>query len=74
MPDLKLCPFCGGSAKISEHENYTPFGTEYAIFAMCCSCGIRTPYFHYVPEQNQRERAEEAVCSKWNKRNKILGD
>lgn len=66
MEELKSCPFCGGSSRISygSHEG------ELYVIAMCSSCGIRTPNFYYSSNHVKSELhdAEMMVAKRWNRR------
>lgn len=63
---LKPCPCCKKPARFSYGEE----NGELFLFAMCCSCGIRTPKFYYVENETKSElcEAKMMVAKRWNRR------
>ena len=61
---LKPCPFCGKASRLS----YGSDEKEAWVFAMCCSCGIRTPKIYYLHENDELLQAELMALEKWNGR------
>lgn len=57
---LKLCPFCGGEAELTQ-DRYRGLNTFYV---RCCGCGARTDF----------EYAEEFAAELWNGRVEPNGD
>ena len=54
LPDLKPCPFCGGSAGVGVQNTYA----DSYHWVACACCGIRTAHYSTLDK----------ACSKWNKR------
>lgn len=43
MDELKLCPCCGGKAKVLHYETYTiDFASMYKHYAICLKCKANT--------------------------------
>ena len=60
MPDLKPCPFCGGTAELSEGK----FDEKAMSYVMCRKCEARGEFFNVSPRYASAIRAIEA----WNRR------
>lgn len=66
---LKPCPFCGGEAKIKNHEVYIdPQGLRiiYEAQIVCSGCGASTALFR----STEREYAEAKAFRSWDRRTK----
>lgn len=57
MPELKLCPFCGGKAIL---EKYQEFGGKnvYQVYCPDATTQVRTKWFH----------TEKEAVEAWNRR------
>lgn len=58
--ELKLCPFCGGEAKI--RESYSDRYDTYFTFAKCLDCGAQSRPL------STRTYDEDDVIKVWNRR------
>ncbi len=56
---LKLCPFCGGKAKVIK-QNHREYKPTYYVRCTSFSCRVETP---------QKQSETEAIAI-WNRRNK----
>lgn len=60
MTELKPCPFCGGTAELSEGK----FDGKATSYVLCLKCAARGEFFTVSPKYASAIKAVEA----WNKR------
>lgn len=60
-PKLKLCPFCGGTARILRLK-----GGSYC--AACSGCGARSRSFYVQPWHDNKSVAQCQAAKLWNTR------
>ena len=73
MPELKPCPFCGGTKlKIDSKRTFQYGGKRHcSVTVRCMQCHARSPVVGInMPDgrYNEREICESAVIEAWNRR------
>jgi Lar family restriction alleviation protein len=64
MPELKLCPFCGGEAQLESEACGDSVASAYAVFRVFC----------YDCRAKIEGSDEESVLERWNTRVKITDE
>ena len=61
MNELKVCPFCGGEARVKAFRTFIEgvHGMGEKYYVSCTQCGVEESHFHYDPE---------SAIEAWNRR------
>ena len=59
---LKPCPFCGGQARLKQHQKF-----QDSYYVQCHDCGVRTPYSMLYSNGNL-ETVKSYLTKQWNNR------
>lgn len=69
---LKLCPFCGGEAKLVKTTECWGHGEYHEVrYVTCTKCGVKGPSVCDMEVMYEKTATWDSVAERWNRRVKV---